>query len=137
MTRRGTTAFTCQAGCKERGVSNNRNAGPVKCNGLVRPAVHRQHEPATTPASIMLSDVQLGDALFWRRLNKEMKAVRYPRSSLGLPPALYTTSVLMRLDLASAAFRSASRTRRPLSSPITNAVPLHFYRAPTSQWHHG
>ncbi len=29
-----TTAFTCRAGCKERGVSKNRNAGPVKCNAL-------------------------------------------------------------------------------------------------------
>src|SRR5262249_48446398 len=27
-----TTAFTCRAGCKERGVSKSRNAGPVKCN---------------------------------------------------------------------------------------------------------
>src|SRR5262245_18415161 len=32
-----TTAFTCRAGCKERGVSKNRNAGPVKCNVMVRP----------------------------------------------------------------------------------------------------
>ena len=30
-----TTAFTCRAGCKERDVSESRNAGPVKCNGLV------------------------------------------------------------------------------------------------------
>ena len=29
-----TTAFTCRAGCKERDVSKNRNAGPVKCNAL-------------------------------------------------------------------------------------------------------
>src|SRR5262249_9773024 len=29
-----TTAFTCRAGCKERDVSENRNAGPVKCNPL-------------------------------------------------------------------------------------------------------
>ena len=27
-----TTAFTCRAGCKERDVAKNRNAGPVKCN---------------------------------------------------------------------------------------------------------
>jgi hypothetical protein len=26
-----TTAFTCRAGCKQRDVSKNRNAGPVKC----------------------------------------------------------------------------------------------------------
>src|SRR5437879_9981627 len=32
--RRRTTAFTCRAGCKERDVSKNRNAGPVKCNAL-------------------------------------------------------------------------------------------------------
>src|SRR2546423_1779925 len=32
-----TTAFTCRAGCKERDVSKNRDAGPVKCNALVRP----------------------------------------------------------------------------------------------------
>src|SRR5262249_52219132 len=32
-----TTAFTCQAGCTERGVSKNRNAGPVKCNALLAP----------------------------------------------------------------------------------------------------
>src|SRR4030095_7477154 len=31
-----TTAFTCRAGCKERDVSKNRHAGPVKCNALVR-----------------------------------------------------------------------------------------------------
>ena len=30
-----TTAFTCRAGCKERVVSKNRNAGPVKCNALL------------------------------------------------------------------------------------------------------
>ena len=29
-------AFTCRAGCKERDVSKNRHAGPVKCNALVR-----------------------------------------------------------------------------------------------------
>ena len=29
-----TTAFTCRAGCKERDVSENRNAVPVKCNAL-------------------------------------------------------------------------------------------------------
>src|SRR4051812_26565326 len=29
---RRTTAFTCRAGCKERDVAKNRNAGPVKCN---------------------------------------------------------------------------------------------------------
>src|SRR2546425_12679504 len=33
-----TTAFTCRAGCKERDVSKNRNAGPVKCNALLCPA---------------------------------------------------------------------------------------------------
>src|SRR5438552_6960871 len=35
---RRTTAFTCRAGCKERGVSKYRNAGPVKCNALLCPA---------------------------------------------------------------------------------------------------
>ena len=29
-----TTAFTCRAGCKERHVSKNRHASPVKCNAL-------------------------------------------------------------------------------------------------------
>jgi serine/threonine protein kinase len=29
--------FTCRAGCTERDVSEDRNAGPLKCNGLVRP----------------------------------------------------------------------------------------------------
>src|SRR5207244_3133670 len=31
---RRTTAFTCRAGCKERDVSENRNADSVKCNAL-------------------------------------------------------------------------------------------------------
>jgi hypothetical protein len=35
--RTRTTAFTCRAGCKERDVSKNRNAGPVKCNALFGP----------------------------------------------------------------------------------------------------
>src|SRR5262249_10181943 len=26
-----TTAFACRAGCKDRDISNNRHAGPVKC----------------------------------------------------------------------------------------------------------
>src|SRR5262249_39652487 len=30
-----TTAFTCRAGCKEHDVSENQNAGPVKCNALL------------------------------------------------------------------------------------------------------
>ncbi|HVS38800.1 MAG TPA: hypothetical protein VMS17_24805 [Gemmataceae bacterium] len=34
-----TTAFTCRAGCKERRVSENRNAGPVKCNASLGPVL--------------------------------------------------------------------------------------------------
>src|SRR5262249_44508277 len=39
-----TTAFTCRAGCKERDVSEDRNAGPVKCNALLcrDPALNRR-----------------------------------------------------------------------------------------------
>ena len=29
--------LTCRAGCKVRGVSKNRNAGPAKCKVMVRP----------------------------------------------------------------------------------------------------
>src|SRR5258708_19286630 len=34
MSRRRTTAFTCRAGGKELDLSENRDAGPVKCNAL-------------------------------------------------------------------------------------------------------
>src|SRR5262249_31569690 len=36
---RRTTGFTCRAGCKERDVSKNRSAGPVKCNALLAAVV--------------------------------------------------------------------------------------------------
>ena len=40
-----TTAFTCRAGCKERDVSKNHHAGPVKCNVMVRRTFH-SHKPS-------------------------------------------------------------------------------------------
>jgi hypothetical protein len=51
-----TTAFTCRAGCKERDVSKNRNAGPVKCNALISrdPAVFVQ------PCRLTISLIQIG-----------------------------------------------------------------------------
>ena len=53
---RPTTAFTCRAGCKERDVSKNRHAGPVKCNALLSrdPAVFVQ------PCRLTISLIQIG-----------------------------------------------------------------------------
>src|SRR5262249_4876925 len=45
---RRTTAFTCRAGCKERDVSKNRDAGPVKCNVMVRRRALGERPESTT-----------------------------------------------------------------------------------------
>ena len=51
-----TTAFTCRAGCKEREVSKNWNAGPVKCNAWLSrdPAVIDQ------PCRLTIALIQIG-----------------------------------------------------------------------------
>ena len=44
-----TTAFACRAGCKERDVSKNRHAGPVKCNALLSRRCQQSIAGAQTP----------------------------------------------------------------------------------------
>jgi hypothetical protein len=45
----GTTAFTCRAGGKERDVSENRHAGPVKCNAWFATAYTSSRPAAIRP----------------------------------------------------------------------------------------
>src|SRR5207249_163031 len=48
-----TTAFTCRAGCKERDVAENRNAGPVKCNFWFAGARSRETRRPLSPNQLM------------------------------------------------------------------------------------
>src|SRR5262245_1097604 len=74
----GTTAFTRWAGCKERHVGKYRDAGPVKCNVMVRPLQ--------------------GIASFPSRWNDDFDAGTVDRSAVVVRGALSQQEAHVRLD---------------------------------------
>jgi hypothetical protein len=95
-----TTPFTCRAGCKDRDVAKNRNAGPVKCKGWFaggpHPASYRcsqTNAPAScekTKAHEKSSDAKINSILFAQSRSTRMSPCA--RNAAGPRPPVLQSS---------------------------------------------